>query len=83
MIHFFAPGIAFAFTAFPEARGFFAASVEAFAAVVARVMSINDKKARCAEDDEDEEEDDEDEEEDDDKGDDDKTRSCHRSRNSV
>ena len=77
MIHFFAPAMGFAFTAFPEARGFFATSVEAFAAIFARVMSINDKKARCPVDDDEEDDDDDDEEEED------KARSCHRSKNSV
>ena len=81
MIHFFAPAMGFAFTAFPEARGFFAASDEAFAAIFARVMSINDKKARCPDDDD--EDDEEDDEEEDDEEEEDKARSCHRSKNSV
>jgi hypothetical protein len=80
MIHFFAPATGFALTAFPEARGFLAASANAFAAVVARDISIKDKKARCPDDDEEDEEEEDEEDEEDGL---DKTRSCHRSRNSV
>jgi hypothetical protein len=83
MIHFFAPATGFALTAFPEARGFLAASANAFAAVVARDISIKDKKARCPEEEDEEEEDEEEDEEDEEEDGLDKTRSCHRSRNSV